>query len=467
MPGRRNFALDAALAGDGHGADALRVRESWLFVDADPIERAAFADFDAVLARCSKEPVAPRNRLRVVHLATGEDGRRYFLKRFARTQLGNLLRNRLTAPRCRDDAAREALVAAALRARGFTAPRVVATGVREASSACLLAELPGDELRARIAAGRCDRALADRVARHCGAIARAGVTLPDLSALHVFVEGDDAATARFAVLDLHRGAVRRPGPRDFVRMLRSFARSVHGLGVPRANALRFAVALLRAAGARRATRKVLRRVPPFDTHGRYDAAGRASRYRARDARRDAREIALLARVWPSGPCDAVLDVPCGGGRLAAFARAQDAGWSGTDRSREMLAVARSTADDAPLCRSDAGALPFADASFCGAIVFRFLHHLPARDAARVCAEAARVARRFVVVSFFHPCSVHGLRRRLANRVRGRPATRFCARLGEVDRWFEAHGFVRAAHAADAPYLRELWLARYERVIRGT
>lgn len=443
------------------------MRESWRFIDADDAERAAFSDLARVRALAGREPVAEPNRLRAVFAVRAPDGRRYFLKAFTRTQLGNLVRNRLTRPRCRDDAAREVAVAQALAARGFAAPRVVAVGTRGPASYCLLAELPGEELRARLAAGRCPDALAERVARHCGAIAAAGLTLPDLSALHVFVDGEDPSVARLAVLDLHRGALRRPRRRDLVRMLRSFARSVKGLAVPRGRALRFAVRLLRAAGRAAELRGVIERLPPFDTHGRYDTGRRAARYGTRSEARHIRELELLARLWPARPGETLLDAPCGRARLAAFARARGVAWHGADRSREMLHAARDAEPRATLTLADATALPFDDRSFDGVLVFRFLHHLPPRLAESVCTEAARLARRFVVVSFFHPCSAHGLQRAIAQRVLRRAPTRFSIRLRTLDRCFAAAGFARTAQAAQAPYLRELWLAVYERVSRAT
>src|SRR5690606_14729644 len=104
----------------------------------------------------------------------------------------NLLRNLLTRPRCTVDAEREAAVASALRGAGLRAPRPVAIARDGLGSALLVAELGGEPLRARLGEGRCPRALADRVADHCGELFRRGFSLPDLSADHVFVDGDDA-----------------------------------------------------------------------------------------------------------------------------------------------------------------------------------------------------------------------------------------------------------------------------------
>ncbi|MFO1052825.1 MAG: methyltransferase domain-containing protein [Planctomycetota bacterium] len=436
----------------------------WRLRDADQAEAAAFSDLPAVLSRREDEPCAPPNRHRVVHRVHGDDGRTYYLKCFARTPLKNRITNAWSSPRCRLDAQREALVAGALRSAGFAAPRVVAVGTSGPRSFCMLAQVRGEELRTRIATGRCPRALAERVARHCGAIGRAGITLPDLSALHVFVDGEDPGTAGLTVIDLHRGACRRPRRRDLVRMLRSFARSVAGLAVTRAAALRFAVRLLRAADTGVPPRAIVSRLPPFDTHGRYDAADRARRYGERDAKRAGREVVLLDRVWPGRVGDVVLDVPCGRGRFAEFARARGAAWIGADRSRAMLAAARDAEPAAGFASVDATALPFADRAVDGVVTFRFLHHVDDEAARRVCQEAARVSARFVVVTFFHPVSAHALQRYLLGVLHRRPRTRFARTLSTVDRWFEEAGFARTTAAAEARYLRDLWIASYVRAL---
>lgn len=439
----------------------------WQFLEADALERQAFPDARTVLGAASPEPVAPRNRHRSVHAVTGPDGRRYFLKCFEGVQWKNLWRNLTTAPRAGREGPREARMALALREAGHGAPRPVATARRGRASLLLLAELPGTPFADWIADGRADRRLADRVAEHCGRLLAEGFCLPDLSADHVFVDGDDPETARFAVLDLHEGRLGRTDRRTLRRVIRRFARSVTGLPIRRAAALRFAVRLCRAAGQRARTRPVLASLPPFDTHGRYDHGLRSARYASRAPRRAAREIQLLEQVWPGASGDQVLDAPCGAGRLRAPLEKAGARWSGADRSSAMLRQACDSVAAAglqrSLCRGDALALPFADRSFDGVVVFRFLHHLPPAAAERAVAEACRVADRFVVASFFHKVSAHHLRRRFESIVRGRAPNRFAITCGTMDRWMRAQGFRRRAVRAQAPYLRDLWVTAYERV----
>lgn len=435
---------------------------AWTLLTDDARERATFASLAATLALpCTS--AGPKNRLRsVTRIATPHGV--YFLKTFVRTQWQNRVRFLATAPRARDDAERERRVADALRAAGHRAPRIVAHGRRGAFAFLLCAELPGTALRERLRIA-IDAALLRAVARHCGELLAAGFWLPDLSAEHVFVHGGE-----LAVLDLHNGRLARVGPAPrwlLARVLRRFRRSVLDLGVPRAPALRFAARLLHAARCRD-VRAVLRAQPPWATAARYDAPGKSAAYAERSPARSAREQALLRRVWPGRRGESVLDLPCGAGRLLPLLR-DELGHRvvHADGSLAMLREARARAPrPAPAVLGNALALPFADGAVDGVVMFRFLHHLP-RDAAwQALAEACRVARRFVVVSFFHPCSAHGASR-LVSAWLGAPPTRFSTTLGALRAHAAKHGFALAAAAAERAFVRDLWLAAFERESTAT
>jgi SAM-dependent methyltransferase len=149
--------------------------------------------------------------------------------------------------------------------------------------------------------------------------------------------------------------------------------------------------------------------------------------RRRSARREAR--LLLAALDRSGAHGAVLDVPCGAGRMTEALLARGDRVTGADLSAEMTAeAARRCATAAregraDFVRSSATALPFEDRRFDAVVCWRLLHHLVSReDRVRVLAEAARVSRGPVVVSF---ADAGTLRARL-QRLRGR--RRRCALL---------------------------------------
>lgn len=437
--------------------------DHWQLLTDDAQERTLFASLAATLA-LPATAAAPPNRLRhVLRLATPHGV--YYLKTFTATQWQNRLRFLCTQPRARDDAERELRVTTALRAAGFAAPRPIAYGRRGAAAFYLCAELPGRSLRACYEAGACDRPFVRAMARHCGRLLAAGFALPDLSCDHVFATSCTADVGP-AVFDLHNGGLVRPGsaaPSLLQRVLRRCARSVRGIGVPRGLALCFALQLLRAAGADRATRRrLLRTAPPWATAVRYEAAGKSEVYADRNPRRAAREAELLAAVWPGRAGESVLDLPCGAGRLLPLLR--DRFGHRVVQADGALAMLR-TADErgrgSDRVQADALAMPFADGAFDGVVVFRFLHHLPPEAQRLVVAEACRVAGRFVVVSFFHPCSAHHLQRVLRGWL-GAPRTRFAVSLGRLADWFAEHGYELRSHRAEAPYRRDLWLAAFER-----
>ena len=440
------------------------MRDSWQLSTGDAEERRTFADLATTLLLPSA-PAGPPNRLRNVVRIDAPTGAAY-LKTFASTQWKNRLRFLVTAPRAADDAEREWRVTEALRASGFAAPRPLARGRRGAMSFYLCAELPGASCRELLARGEAAPDLWRLVASHCGTLLAAGFLLPDLSADHVFAVRD-GGTWRLGVLDLHNGTIgpARPVPRRIaVRVLRRFVHSVRGLPIAWPRALAFAARLLRAAGRRHAdARAVLTSLPPFATARRYEAPGKSSGYAQRNPGRAARELQLLQRVWPGRAGETVLDLPCGTGRLAAWL----AGTAGhrvvqADGAAAMLREARARGDAADSAvQADALSMPFRDGAVDGVVMFRFLHHLPAGASDRAIAEACRVARRFVVVSFFHPCSLHHVQR-LLRRLGGGADTRFARRLGDVRGAFARAGFRLVAHAAQLPFARDLWLASFER-----
>lgn len=440
-----------------------RVADAWTLLTDDPRERATFAGLAATLALPSA-PAGPKNRLRdVVRIATPHGT--YFLKRFRRTQLGNRLRFLLTRPRAADDAARECAMTQALGAAGERAPRPVAIGRRGPASFYLCAELAGEPLATALAR-RVDGALLRRAAAHAGRLLARGFALPDLSADHVFV----AADGGFGVLDLHNGALRAPGgvaARTLRRVLRRSRKSLRDVAVPPALALRAAATLLAAAGCPRARRRALLAAePPWSTAARYDAPGKSDAYAGRNPARTARELALLRAVWPGRPGDLVVDLPCGAGRLLPLlADELQCRVVQCDASLAMLRQAHARAPSVPRAQGDALAPPFRAGAAAGVVCFRFLHHLPAGDSDRAIAACCALARDFVVVSFFHPASAHAVRRTIAGWF-GRASRRHARTLAALDRSFAAQGFARAAHAAERPFARDLWVAAYRRTPSG-
>jgi len=440
------------------------VQVTWQLLTDDADERRLFPDLMTTL-RLPSSPAGPKNRLRHVTRIATQHGT-FYLKTFTATQWKNRLWFWCSSPRAHDDAEREIRMTQALRNAGLQAPRPVALGRAGRSSFYLCAALPGSSCHDLLAAGDTDAQLSRRVAAHCGHLLRQGFRLPDLSADHVFVRrhGDDWD---LAVLDLHNGSLRKPGPVKFRlarRVLQRFLRSVQDLPMSRPRALGFAARLLRAGGrSGAAARAVLAALPPLSTAGRYEVPGKSVAYAERNPTRTKKELRLLQQVWPGRAGETVLDLPCGAGRLLPLL----AGAFGhpvvqADGALAMLRQARQrTATAVAAVQADALHMPFSDRAFDGVVMFRFLHHLPP-DASRIAiAEACRTARRFVVVSFFHPCSLHHAQRWL-RQLAGAPRTRYAVRLKRVAAWFAKHGFVLHESAAELPFARDLWIAAFVR-----
>lgn len=143
--------------------------------------------------------------------------------------------------------------------------------------------------------------------------------------------------------------------------------------------------------------------------------GYAERYRDRRFRTgsgtatDRRERVVLRQLlastrWPAGPW---LDAPCGAGRLSDELPGPVVQ---VDRDPDMV---RACPGDRPRACASVHALPFADATFAGALCHRLLQHIPtAAERRTILAELARVTRGPLVVSFFDAHSLTSLRRRL-------------------------------------------------------
>jgi len=152
------------------------------------------------------------------------------------------------------------------------------------------------------------------------------------------------------------------------------------------------------------------------------AAAYAEKHRRSFLRRLAnrRELSLFDRALAQAAAyGKVLDCPCGAGRLGPVLLRRAVRLVATDLSLPMLREAR-TALAAParagrvaFVRAPAAALPWPKGTFDIAVCSRLLHHLTDPTArARLLGELARVASRWVVLSF-HDATA--LKRRLQGR----------------------------------------------------
>lgn len=198
---------------------------------------------------------------------------------------------------------------------------------------------------------------------------------------------------------------------------------------------------------------------------RYRAPERAAAYGRRRPAREAAERRLLGRLLAAlpplpGPRPWILDAPCGRARLAPELLTRGP-VLGLDRSPAMLTAARAAHPGVRLVRGDLARLPLSDQAAACTICFRFLHHLPPPAQERAVAELARVTRRALILSAFHPVSLHHALRRLACAVARRPPPRHATPPSRLDAWLRAAGFERRLIRRQG-ILRDLYAVLYVR-----
>jgi ubiquinone/menaquinone biosynthesis C-methylase UbiE len=197
-----------------------------------------------------------------------------------------------------------------------------------------------------------------------------------------------------------------------------------------------------------------------DSSWRYAEQERAQRYGARKHKRMAQEAALLRRLLEGTQLgERILDVPCGTGRLAALFGELGLRYSGCDAAHGMLLEARHSCQQ--LVQGRLPELPFADQSFDSVICFRYLHHAPPVRQSAVLAELARLARRHLMVSAFHPISAHELQRKLRVAFRRKERGRWPTAPRELDAQLAGCGFHPLRHVRQGIF-RDLWIGLYER-----
>ena len=182
---------------------------------------------------------------------------------------------------------------------------------------------------------------------------------------------------------------------------------------------------------------------------------KARAYRSRSAARSEAEARLLGRLLDRIPPGPALDAPCGEGRLLRLLEARGFRPTGMDLSPGMLRLAGGG------IRGRVQALPFRDGAFPLVVCHRFLHHLPREEQARVLGELARVSGEWILLSFFHPVSLHGLTRRIRSLLSGRRSGRHATPPAFLKETLGREGFRPVAFLAQRPYLREYWLALFQ------
>ena len=156
---------------------------------------------------------------------------------------------------------------------------------------------------------------------------------------------------------------------------------------------------------------------------------RASRYATRFERGprlgiDRREQRAVRRIFAQLPdCRSLLDVPCGAGRFLGALAQDGRDVIEMDVAAEVLELAKQRAAqlglEARFIPADASKMPLPDNTVDAVFSNRLLHHITsAAERAVFLREFRRVARRYVIVSFFDYRSF-GAVRRFLKRLKGR------------------------------------------------
>lgn len=195
----------------------------------------------------------------------------------------------------------------------------------------------------------------------------------------------------------------------------------------------------------------------------------ARQYQERQPAKHRAEMRLVDRAFALVPkAHRVLDVPCGGGRVTIHLAQQGYQVSSADLSEAMLAIAeeniRKTGLACPVERQDVERFTYPDRRFDTVISFRLFHHFPSPDIRqRAVIELCRVARKFVVLSYFSPVSVTSVKRRLRVVLGGRKSEKHPTSLAEVESYFARAGFRLMKDFAQLPLIHTLHLAVFERI----
>lgn len=203
----------------------------------------------------------------------------------------------------------------------------------------------------------------------------------------------------------------------------------------------------------------------------YDAAA-AARYQIKDTRRHTAEMRMIDRAFELIPKKhLVLDLPCGGGRIAEHLIQQGYAVGAADLSPAMLDIARKNLQGKPLLlfvqQEDIEHLTFAKRSFDAIICFRLFHHFPtSATRARAAAELCRVAREFVVISYFSPVSWTSLKRTFQKRLSHKAVKKFATSLAEVRSHFEPQGFRLVKDVAQCRLIHTMHLALFRKIPSG-
>lgn len=195
---------------------------------------------------------------------------------------------------------------------------------------------------------------------------------------------------------------------------------------------------------------------------------KAQAYLERRPEKHRAEMQLIEAAFDSlPPIHTVLDAPCGVGRASIWLAQQGYQVTGVDLGEAALKVAaeqvKAAGVDVTIESQNVFDMTYEDRAFDAVLCFRLLHHFadPAQRHEMI-TEMCRVADRYVVMSYHSPWSIATVRRRIRNRMGGKPIVQHPASRGEMLAAFADNGFTLHHHSSWSPYLHSLQLGVFAR-----
>jgi 2-polyprenyl-3-methyl-5-hydroxy-6-metoxy-1,4-benzoquinol methylase len=196
----------------------------------------------------------------------------------------------------------------------------------------------------------------------------------------------------------------------------------------------------------------------------------AKQYQHRKPKKHHMEMALVKRAMARLPRQSsVLDIPCGAGRITIMLERLGFNCAGADIGDGVIDAARSAVRlaglDAPVEKQDLEQMSYADQSFDAIVCFRMFHHFPSPDIRRrAVSELCRVAKNYVLISYFSPYSITSVKRKIREGLGGKRSRQNATPLREVTGYFSEQGFTLENNLAQMPFVHTLHIATFRRII---
>ena len=196
----------------------------------------------------------------------------------------------------------------------------------------------------------------------------------------------------------------------------------------------------------------------------------AELYTKRKPRKHQFEMQMVSEAFqmlPSAEVKAVLDAPCGVGRLSLWLAQKGFKVSAVDLGESAVKLTNELLSDQSFKETaqwqDIFNMQFADGEFDASVCFRLLHHFKeVGDQQKLIAELCRVSSKYVVISYFSTYSVTSLRRRLRKVLTGKPVKQNPMSLSHLKGLFEPHHYELLGTVKRSGFLHSLQVAVFKK-----